>query len=141
MGWAAVGGPLDLHAATLFLIVYLWQFPHFMAIAWIYRHDYAQAGMKMLPSVDTSGRLAPLTAVLHALTLIPVSLAPATASCYVAGFPYFAGALVLGLGYLAYSVRFLVNTNEASARGLLRASLVYLPALFLFLLLDLLPRG
>lgn len=140
MGWTATGGELNSGAGVLFLIVFLWQFPHFMAIAWIYRQDYADAGMRMLPSVDPSGRLAPITAVLHALTLIPVSLAPAAASCHLAGLAYFYGALVLGLGYLAFSVMFLVRTNEANARGLLRASLVYLPALFLFLLLDLLPR-
>jgi protoheme IX farnesyltransferase len=140
MGFTAMGGEFTFEAVILFLIVFLWQFPHFMAIAWIYRHEYAEAGLRMLPSVDRSGRLAPLTAVLHALTLIPVSLAPASVSCHLAGLSYFAGALVLGLGYLAFAIVFLVRSNDANARGLLRASLVYLPALFLLLLLDLLPR-
>ncbi len=77
MGWAAVGSELGLKAFTLFLIVFLWQFPHFMAIAWIYRHQYAAAGLQMLPVVDPSGRRAGAQAVVSALALVPVSLIPA----------------------------------------------------------------
>ena len=76
MGWTAVGAPLDLRAWSLFLIVFLWQFPHFMAIAWIYRRDYDGAGLKMLSTVDPSGMRAGVQAIMAALVLVPVSLVP-----------------------------------------------------------------
>jgi heme o synthase len=134
MGWVAVGAPLGLKAFTLFLIVFLWQFPHFMAIAWIYRHQYAAAGLQMLPVVDPSGRRAGVQAVLSALVLVPVSLVPAVLE--LAGGAYFGWALVLGLGQLACAVAFLWRLDEISARRLLRASLVYLPAVLLALVLG-----
>jgi protoheme IX farnesyltransferase len=127
MGWASVGAPLGLGAATLFLIVYLWQFPHFMAIAWLYREEYARAGLRMLPVVDASGRRAAFQAIASALVLLPVSLLPA--SLLGAGSLYLAGATLLGLGQLAAAVWFARRLNRPAARGLLRASLVYLPAM------------
>ncbi len=132
IGWTCLGKPLDLEAAALFVVVFLWQFPHFMAIAWIYRRDYAAADLKMLPVVDPSGRRAGAQAVLAALAIVPVSLIPAW---HLIEPVYFAGALVLGVGQLACSVAFLLRRNDTSARRLLRASLVYLPALLLLLLL------
>jgi protoheme IX farnesyltransferase len=132
MGWTCQGKPLDLEAAALFVVVFLWQFPHFMAIAWIYRHEYAAAGLKMLPVIDKSGRRAGAQAVLAALALIPVSLIPAW---HLIEPVYFAGALALGVGQLLCSVVFLVRRDDGSARRLLRASLVYLPALLALLLL------
>ena len=139
MGWTATGRPLNMEAGVLFLIVFLWQFPHFMAIAWLYRADYAQAGLKMLPSVDPTGRLAPMTAVLHSLVLLPVSLAPAALAGPMAGPSYFAAAAVLGLAYFGFSLAFCIHTSTATARGLLKVSLVYLPSLLVFLVLDLTP--
>jgi protoheme IX farnesyltransferase len=133
MGWTAVGGHLGLSAATLFLIVFLWQFPHFMAIAWIYRRDYAAGGCRMLPVVDPSGRGAGLLAVVAALVLLPVSVLPAVVR--YAGTGYFALALLLGLAQLACAMNFARRLDERSARLLLRASLIYLPALMLLLLL------
>jgi len=115
-------------------VVLLWQFPHFMAIAWLYREDYAAAGMKMLPVVDRTGRAAGLQAVCAALLLVPVSLLPAVT--HLAGLHYVAWALVLGLSQLACAVTFLVRPDERSARWLLRASLVYLPSLLLMLILG-----
>ena len=137
MGWTAAGRALDIEAATLFGIVFLWQFPHFLAIAYLYRKQYAAAGLRMLPSVDRTGRLAPAAAVLYALALLPVSLIPAV-EC-LAGRSYFAGALALGIGYLVASMLFFARTGEGTARGLLRTSLVYLPALLILLMWDLLP--
>jgi len=134
MGWSAVGGRLDLSAATLFLIVFLWQFPHFMAIAWIYRRQYAAAGMRMLPVVDPSGLRPGMQAVLAALALVPVSLLPAVAG--FAGPIYFFWALALGVGQLVCAAAFLVRRDDASARILLRASLVYLPALLMWLMMG-----
>lgn len=134
MGWTAVGGRLGLSAATLFLIVFLWQFPHFMAIAWIYRHQYAEAGMRMLPVVDPSGRRAGAQAVAAALALVPVSLVPAVVS--FAGPMYFAWALALGVGQLGCAGLFFYRRNDLTARVLLRASLVYLPTLLLMLVVG-----
>jgi len=121
----------------LFLIVFFWQFPHFLAIAWIYRDDYARGGMKMLPSVDPSGVLTARQSTLYALALVPVGLLPAIVG--MAGPLYFVGALILGLAYLESSVRFWSNVNDATARRLLRASIVYLPAILLLLVLNPLP--
>jgi heme o synthase len=134
MGWTAVGAPLDLRAWSLFLIVFIWQFPHFMAIAWIYRRQYAAAGLKMLPVVDPSGYRAAAQAIVSALVLIPVSLVP----CLLrpAGEVYFAWALLLGLGQLACAVGFFIQLSDASARRLLLASLVYLPAMMGLLVLG-----
>ena len=133
MGWASVGAPLDLHAFTLFVILFLWQFPHFMAIAWLYRSQYASAGLKMLSVVDPTGKRAGAQAVLSALALLPVSVLPCVLQ--VASGTYFGWTLLLGLGQLACAVAFLVRLDEVSARRLLRASLVYLPAVLLLWML------
>jgi len=137
IGWAAATGRLDLGAWVLFLIVFLWQFPHFLAIAWIYREDYARAGHKMLPTVDPLGAITGRQAAGHALALVPAGLLPAVMG--LAGPWYFAGALALGLFYLAYAVRFWSDTCESNARKLLAASFLYLPAVLLLLLLNPLP--
>lgn len=133
MGWSAAGAAMDLRAGALFLIVFLWQFPHFMAIAWIYRQEYARGGLKMLTVVDPSGRRAGVQAVLSALALLPVSLVPALllpgASVYAVA------AFCLGVGQLACAVAFLMRLDQISARWLLRASLIYLPALLVLLML------
>jgi protoheme IX farnesyltransferase len=137
IGWAAATGGLGMEAAALFLILFLWQFPHFLAIAWIYRDDYARAGHKMLPAVDPLGALTGRQAAGYALALVPVGLLPAAIG--LAGPCYFAGALALGLFYLASAVRFWSDVSDATARGLLRASFLHLPAILLLLLLNPLP--
>lgn len=134
IGWAAATGRLGIEAAALFLIVFLWQFPHFLAIAWIYRDDYARAGLRMLPSVDPAGTLTGRQAAGYALTLIPGGLLPAVVG--LAGPFYFAGALALGVFYLAFAARFWFEASDRSARLLLRASFVYLPAVLLLLVLN-----
>jgi protoheme IX farnesyltransferase len=134
MGWAAVGAPFNLSAAALFMIVFLWQFPHFMAIAWIYRDDYARGGMQMATVVDPTGRRAAKQAFVSALVLIPISLLPAVVDS--AGSIYFAWAALLGVAQLACTVWFLVDQNDRSARVLLRATLIYLPSLLLMLILG-----
>lgn len=125
IGWSAVGAPLGLKAWTLFLILYLWQFPHFMAIAWLYRGDYAAAGLQMLPVVDPTGRRAGAQAVVSALALLPVSLLFVWHAHFALALGW--ALLVLGVGQLACAAAFLVYRNEQAARRLLRASLVYLP--------------
>jgi protoheme IX farnesyltransferase len=133
MGWTCVGKPLDLDAAILFIVLFLWQFPHFMAIAWIYRRDYAAAGMAMLTVADPTGRRAGAQAVLAALMLIPISLLPAVRLIEPT---YFAVALVLGIAQLVASTLFMLHLDERSARRLLRVTLVYLPAVLLLLMLT-----
>jgi protoheme IX farnesyltransferase len=137
IGWAAATGRLGIEAWALFLIVFLWQFPHFLAIAWIYRDDYARAGHKMLPTVDPLGAMTGRQAASYALALVPAGLLPATVG--LAGPYYFAGALALGIYYLACSVRFWSRVGDPSARRLLWASFVYLPAILMLLLLNPLP--
>jgi heme o synthase len=134
MGWSATGAALDLRAWSLFLIVFLWQFPHFMAIAWIYRQQYAAAGLKMLSTVDASGFRAGAQAVVAALVLIPVSLVPCLSQ--PAGGVYFGWALFLGSVQLACAAGFFVQLSERAARRLLLASLVYLPAMLGLLVLG-----
>ena len=136
IGWAAVRGTLDGGALALFSIVFLWQFPHFLAIAWLNRDDYARAGLAMLPSVER-GPVAAITRAAcpsYALALLPVSLLPTLAG--IAGHVYFFGALALGVGFLGTAVVFGLRESRDGARHLLLASLVYLPALFGLMLWD-----
>lgn len=139
IGWSAVEGSLlgtsCSRVAALFFILFLWQFPHFMAIAWIYRQQYRRAGLKMLTVVDPTGRRAGVQAVLSALALLLVSLVPAVLTPGSGSSLYAVAAFVLGVAQLACAVGFLVRLDEPSARLLLRATLVYLPALLVLLML------
>jgi protoheme IX farnesyltransferase len=137
IGWAAATGELGAEACSLFVIVFLWQFPHFLAIGWIYRDDYARAGYRILPTVDPRGAITGRQAAGYALALVPGGLLPAMVG--LAGETYFLGALALGLGYLFFAVRFWWQVSDVSARQLLRASLVYLPALLLLLISNPMP--
>jgi protoheme IX farnesyltransferase len=137
IGWAAATETLGIEAFALFLIVFLWQFPHFLAIAWIYREDYARGGLKMLPGVDPQGSLTGRQATIYALALIPAGLLPATIG--LAGPVYFIGALVLGLLYLVMAIQFWTGVSESTARRLLRMSFFYLPLVLLLLVLNPLP--
>lgn len=129
MGWGAMGAAFDLRAAALFAILFFWQFPHFMAIAWIYRKDYAAAGMQMLPVVDPTGIRAGRQAIGAALALTLVSVVPFL-NAPLDGAPWcIAAALTLSVGQLLLAVRFSVRRDDRSARHLLWASLVYLPAM------------
>jgi protoheme IX farnesyltransferase len=133
IGWSAAGGAYDVRGAALFLLLFLWQFPHFMAIAWLYREQYARAGMKMLPVVEPTGARAGVQAVWAALALVPVSIIPALFSPGFGAAMYAVVALVLGLGQLALAIQFCAWRSSSSARRLLRASLIYLPAVLLLL--------
>jgi len=135
MGWTATGAPLDLMAWTLAGVLFLWQFPHFMAIAWLYRHDYAQAGHRMLPVVDPSGLRSGALAVWGAALLVPVSLIPAVIPTSGSPLVYFIWALVLGTIQLGLAIRFALLREDRSARVLLRATLLYLPAWMAVLLI------
>ena len=134
IGWAAARGRLEPGAFVLFAIVFLWQIPHFLAIAWIYREDYARGGLPMLPVLDPDGRLTGRQAVANTVALLLVSLAPTAAG--IAGRAYFAGALALGLAFTAVAVRAAVLRTPRAARWLFVASILYLVALCTLLLAD-----
>jgi protoheme IX farnesyltransferase len=135
IGWAAARGRLGVEAWVLFGIVFLWQMPHFLALAQLYRADYARAGFRMLTVEDASGSSAGRQALLYALALVPVSLLPTPLG--LAGRVYFAGALALGLGFFLSGIGMALDpSSPAAARRLFRASLLYLPAVCVLLLLG-----
>jgi heme o synthase len=134
IGWAAARGSIDGGAFVLFAILFLWQVPHFLAIAWIYREDYARGGLPMLPVVDAPGRLTGRQAVAHAFALLLVSLLPTGVG--MAGRVYLVGALLLGAALLGFSLRFALLRSVSAARGLFLASVIYLTALCALLVAD-----
>lgn len=134
LGWLAAGGRLDWSAASLFGLLFLWQFPHFLAIAWLHKDDYCAAGLRMLPAGRSLPHVTGLLAVGYALGLIPVSLLPAYFG--LAGLAYSATALGLGVVYLVASIQFACDENRESARRVLWTSLVYLPLVLLVLTWD-----
>jgi heme o synthase len=134
IGWTAACGHLDAAAWVLFAIVFLWQFPHFMSIAWMYREDYARAGYLVLPKSKLRDRFVTWQSLLPGLGLFIVGIAPALRG--QSGIAYFAGALVLGVVFLYYSARFALQRSMVSARQLLFASILYLPVLFALIAWD-----
>jgi protoheme IX farnesyltransferase len=134
IGYAALAGDVAGWGWFLFALLFAWQFPHFLAIAWLYREDYARAGLRMLPCVESSRGLTGRQALLYALVIVPVGLVPAVDG--VAGPVYAAAALALGLAYVAASAAFALREDAPRARLVLYTSLVYLPALFSLTLLD-----
>ena len=134
IGWAAARGTIDGGAFVLFAILFLWQIPHFLAIAWIYRDDYARGGLRMLPVEDPQGLVTGRQAVANSLALLVVSLIPVLAR--MAGGLYLIGAVVLGVAFVAAAGVAAVRRTIPAARGLFLASVLYLPALCGLLLLD-----
>jgi protoheme IX farnesyltransferase len=134
IGWTASHGSIAYGGATLFAIVFLWQVPHFMAIAWLYRDDYGKAGFPMLPVIDPEGRRAGRQAVWYAVALVPVSLMPTLVG--IAGSVYFTSALVLGIAMLVLAVRFSATRSEASARALFFGSITYLPLIWIVMIAN-----
>jgi protoheme IX farnesyltransferase len=134
IGWASARGTVGVEAWVLFAILFLWQFPHFLAIAWMYREDYTRAGILMLPVVEPDGRVTGQQIVLYTVMLLPVSLLPTLLG--TAGKIYFAGAIVLGLAFLCFSLRAAFSKSRQAARQLLLASVIYLPVLFIVMVLD-----
>ncbi len=134
IGWAAAQNQLTLEAWVLYGILFLWQFPHFFAIAWLYRDDYARGGIIMLPAVDPSGRATFQQIVAYSALLLPMSVLPSLLG--LAGTLYLWGAVLLGLSFLAVSVWGALSRTTRRARYLLHASVLYLPALFGLLMFD-----
>lgn len=125
MGWTAARGSLDVEAAILFGILFVWQVPHFLALAWLYRDDYERGGYRMLPSVDRDGRLTGALALVYSLALIPIALTGYLTE--MAGFVFAIGAAVTGLGLSWTALSFLRQRTARSARVMFFASLIYLP--------------
>jgi protoheme IX farnesyltransferase len=134
MGWAAVRNELDLAAWVLFGILFFWQLPHFLAIAWLCREDYARGGFPMLPVLDPEGIRTGRQAILYGAALVPLSLLPSLLG--LMGTVYFVGALAFGLAYLGFSFGFAASRSNPGARRLMLASLLYFPALLLVMLVD-----
>jgi protoheme IX farnesyltransferase len=131
IGWAAATGTVTMNAWILFLIMFFWQMPHFLAIAWFCKEDYEKAGLKMLPVVDPSGQSTGRQAVVYTATLLPISLMPALNG--MAGGVYFAIATIAGLGFLLLAARFCSRCDTPSARQLFFASIFYLPLVLISL--------
>lgn len=134
IGWAAALDELSQGAWVLFGIVFLWQLPHFLAIAWIYREDYARAGFPFLPVIEPDGRSTARQAVIYSLALLPLSLAPTLVG--MTGPIYFAGALVLTLLFVALALKFGATRSIADARRLFFGSIIYLPLLWMLMIAD-----
>jgi protoheme IX farnesyltransferase len=134
IGWAAASGALPPQAWTLFGIMFLWQLPHFLAIAWMYREDYARAGFPMLPVLEPDGRSTARQSVVYAAALVPFSLVPTLMR--MAGEAYFTGALVLGLAFLWLTLQFARTREVRDARRVFFGSITYLPLLWILMIAD-----
>jgi protoheme IX farnesyltransferase len=145
IGWVAARGSIEWPAVALFAILFVWQFPHFMAIAWLYREDYGRAGIRMLPVVQPDGWSTVIEALAYAVLMIPVSLLPVY--LHMAGRIYGCTALLLGIFYLVYTIRFSRITRTTGvidsviesrryARDLLKVSVIYLPLLLTAMMLN-----
>jgi protoheme IX farnesyltransferase len=134
IGWTAAHGSVSAGGLALFAIVFLWQIPHFMAIAWLYRLDYGKAGFPMLPVIESDGRRAGRAALWYALALVPTSVAPVWLG--VAGAVYFGVAAVLGVAMLWLAARFAHAREDATARALFFGSITYLPLLWIAMIAN-----
>ncbi len=134
MGFTAAANEITMVAWALFAMQFLWQFPHFLAIAWMYRDQYRQAGIKMLPAVEPDGRITVRQIVMFTIMLVPVSLAPFFFA--TDGIIYLVGAVLLGVWFLWASVRTARTKTNESARALLLVSVIYLPLLFILMVAD-----
>jgi protoheme IX farnesyltransferase len=134
IGWSAARGDIAIGGLSLFAIVFLWQIPHFMALAWMFRDDYRSAGFPMLPVVEPDGLRTGQQALLYSAALLPVSIGPTVVG--IAGWAYFWLALVLGVGLLVLAARFARERTDQSARTLFFASIIYLPIIWAVMVLD-----
>ncbi|MEM9801622.1 MAG: heme o synthase [Planctomycetota bacterium] len=139
IGYAALAGEIGPLGWALFATIFAWQFPHFMAIAWIYRRDYAKAGHRMVPTEPGSEGVAGRYALIYALSIVPVTLMPALSG--LAGIVYVVGALILGAMYILPALAFARDESPRTARRLLLSSIIYLPALMALLFVDPVLRG
>lgn len=134
MGYTAAAGHIGIEAWLLFGILFLWQLPHFLAIAWLYRQDYARAGIALLPVIDPDGGSTFRQAMLGCLALVPLGLLPTMMG--VTGVVYFFGSLAAGVLFLGFAVALVIGQTERHARAMFYASLIYLPWVYVLFLID-----
>ncbi len=141
LGWTAVRGKLEVETLVLFAIMFVWQFPHFLSIAWLYREDYAQGNIRMLPVVDSDGKSTVWRILAYSAALIPVSLLPVAMG--MAGRIYFVGAILMGaalfrvsMGMASQQLPATAHASKPMARRLLQATIFYLPALFALMMAN-----
>ena len=141
LGWTAVRGHLEWDTLVLFAILFVWQFPHFFSIAWLYREDYAKGGIKMLPVVEEDGRSTARRILIYSVVLIPLSLLPTFMG--MAGRIYLVGAVALGFALLYFGIRLaflnmplVAAQSKQRARHLLQATVIYLPLLFTLMMIN-----
>ena len=134
MGWTASANEITLGAWVLFALLFLWQFPHFLAIAWMYKEQYRKAGILMLPVVEKDGKLTAIQIVTFTLMMLPISIAPFFIG--VAGYVYLVGASVLGIWFLITSIKTAREKSVEQARKLLLVSVLYLPVIFALMVFD-----
>ncbi len=141
LGWVAARGKVEWEALALFAIMFVWQFPHFHSIAWLYREDYERAGILMLPVVDAGGKATIREILAYSIVLIPITLLPV--GLHIAGVAYLIGAVVLGVGLLWFGIRLsslnltpAASASKKYARHLLQATVIYLPLLFMLMMVD-----
>jgi protoheme IX farnesyltransferase len=134
MGWTAARGEVTVEGWSLFAILFFWQLPHFLAIAWMYRDEYEKAGFAMLPVFDREGERTGRQAVCHTLGLLPISLCPFL--FHLAGAVYLLGALILGAAFVWLAIQFSRNLTQGRARRLFYASILYLPILLGLMVFD-----
>jgi protoheme IX farnesyltransferase len=137
-GWVAAQGTFSAEVWVLFAMLYLWQLPHSLAIAWLYRDDYARAGFKLLPVIHPDGRSTGRQIITNCLALLAVGLLPTLVG--LTGRVYFVAAFILGLVFLGYGVHMALTRTTEAARRLVYASLVYLPLIYLLMVVDKVPR-
>ncbi len=134
MGWTAITGSLAPAAVAMFAILFIWQIPHFLAIAVLYREDYRKGGFQMLPVIDSSGRMTGRQILFYAAALIPITLVPAMLG--ISGRLYFVSAMILGLALMYFAAGAAIRRTRLDARRLFLASIIYLPILLTMLMLD-----
>lgn len=134
IGWVAVKGDIDMRGWVLFAILFFWQIPHFLAIAWMYKKDYARAGFRVITVVDPEGHRASQQMLVYVVSLVPISLVPTL--LHLTGWAYFGGALLLGLLFCWSGVQTALKRTNAAAKQLLFASIIYLPLLLALMVID-----
>jgi len=134
LGWTAVTGTVSMEALLLFAIVFFWQMPHFLGIAWMYRKDYERGGFPMLPVVQPDGKSTARMIVIYCTGLIPVSLFPTVIG--ITGYIYFFAALLCGIGFLYFAVRLAIAPSNTNAKYLVLASVLHLPVVMTFLMIN-----
>ena len=134
IGWAAVGGSLSTEAWSLFYILFFWQIPHFLSLAWMFKDEYLQAGYKVLTTIDVTGKAASRQILIYCSVLLPASVLPTVIG--LKGFTYFCGALLLSIGYLLPAIQLYRKRSLTAARRLFFFSLVFLPSLFFLLMVT-----